>query len=400
MSAAPGTGRISRRLRAATQVLGMLPTGFRTDLDELPQSKAPRWMLWSWIASAAATLVVLGCTLVGPMDEFVLATGLVRPADYALVFPESGGVIAEVSAHPGMEVKKDQVLAKLDTADLDRDQVAVDAELAQADADRAIADAQLAAVREAPLGPDLQFQARSVERQKQVVEMRHVLLERMESLGQTNNVSLLELTRERLAVQGTELELERSRQAVALLGGGYAQAQVAQAEARARAAAARIDGLAAKRGLIVRELARRTVRAPADGLVVSRAVRFPGEKVDIGTALFKLAYGSATQLRLYASEDRVNRIKKGMTVRFRTRSDPDRLTPMSIGRVEEVALDRALAKDDTEHLAVGASYAIDVAVGKASTDLPLGAAIDAEIVLGERPFWHLLLLKKEPVAAK
>lgn len=389
----PGTA--SRRLRAVTQVPEMLPSGFRADADALRRSLAPRWMIWSWVAAAFVTLIVLAATLRGPMDEFVLATGVVRPADYTLVFPQASGVVAEVAAHPGQEVKKDEVLARLDSLDLDRDLAEVDATLGQAEAERAIAEAQLAATREAPLSPDLLFQAQSSERQQQVVRMRHDLLDRLEVLGQTNNVSVLDLTRERLGVQSAELDLERAKQAKALLSGGYAQAQIAIVEARSKAASARCAALSVRRELLGRELERRVVRAPADGLVVSRAVRYPGEKVEIGTALFKLAYGVETQLRLYASEDRVNRIKPGMRVRFRPRSDPDRLTPMSIGTVAEVALDRALAKEDSEHPERGSSYAIDVAVERGRVALPLGAAVDAEIVLGERPFWRILLLKPD-----
>lgn len=386
---------ISRRMRSITGVPDMLPTGFRTRSEKLPYAKPPRWMTWIWIAAAILTSVVLAGTLLGPMDESVLASGVVRPADYALVFPQVGGAVAEVSVTPGTMVKSGQVMARLVTLDLDREQTILGAELSQAQADQAIANAQLAATREAPLGPDLQFQANSVGHQEQVLVLRRDLLKRMEGLGESNNISVLELTRERLNVQASNLDLERSRQAAVLLGGGYAKAQVAAAEARLSAAVAHVTALTAQRALLERELAQRVVRAPADGLVVSRAVRYPGEKVDLGTALFKLAYGSGTRLRLYASEDRVNRIKPGMTVRFRTKSDPDRLTPMSFGRVEEVALDRDLSKEDTERADRRGSYAVDVAVGAEVVNLPLGAEVDAEIVLGVRPFWHLLMFKKE-----
>lgn len=389
------TSAASARLRRAT-VSEMLPNGFHTPSEELPRSTAPKWMTWTWIGSVVLTVVVLGGTLLGPMDEFVLTTGMVRPAEYALVLPQISGQIASVEATPGMRVKAGQVLAHLDTLDLERERATLNADLAQAEADLAIALAQSSAVREAPLPPELLFQARSAQRQQQVVGMRHDLLTRMEGLGQSNNVSLLELTRERMNTLSAELDLERCRQAQTLLNGDYAKAQIAMGEGRDRAASARVAGLRERLTVLDQQLARRIIRAPADGLVISRAVRFPGEKVEQGTALFKLAFGTATQLRLYASEDRVNRIKPGMLVRFRTRSDPDRLHPMSIGRVEEVALDRALTKEDGESIEHRGSYAIDVTTeisANPATNLPLGAAVDAEIVLGERPFWHLLLLR-------
>lgn len=379
----------SARLRRAT-VGDMLPNGFHTPSDSLPRSTAPRWMTWTWITSVGLTFAILGGTLLGPMDEFVLTTGIVRPADYALVLPQESGLVAEVGATPGMHVKTGQVLVRLDTLDLERERASLNADITTAEADLAVSIAQSMAVREAPLPPELLFRARSTQRQQQVVGMRHDLLARMEGLGQTNNVSLLELTRERMNTLSAELDLDRCRQAQSLLDGDYAKAQIAVGMARDRLAQARLDGLHQRLIILDQQLARRTIRAPADGLVVSRAVRFPGEKVEQGTALFKLAFGSAAQVRLYASEDRVNRIKPGMLVRFRTRSDPDRLHPMSLGRVSEVALDRALTKEDGEVTAHRGSYVIDVAT---DAEIPLGSEVDAEIVLGERPFWHLLLLR-------
>lgn len=382
----------SESFRGRRQTLpDMLPTGFRDRGGKLARSRPPGWMTWAWVGAAAATLAVLAATLAGPMDEIVLAGGEVRPAEYALVFPQAGGTVAEVLVHPGQRVRAGEILARLDAFDLERQRADLDADLAQARADQAMAAAQAAAARQAPLPPDLLYQARIRARLETVVTMRRDLLARLEALSGSSSVSLLELVRERLAVQVAELDLERSRQAEALQAGDYARAQVAAAEGRQRAADARVAGLEARRVLLDRELERRVVHAPADGLVVSRAVRFAGEKVELGAALFKLAYGSATRLRLSASEDRVDRIKPGMLVRFRPRSDPDRLRPLAVGRVEEVALDRELGA------AADGTYAIDVAVERAG-ELPLGAAVDAEIVLGQRPFWRVLLLRAEAPA--
>jgi multidrug resistance efflux pump len=306
--------------------------------------------------------------------------------------------VAEVVVHAGQEVRAGDVLARLDTFDLDRERGEIRAGLAQSEADRAMAAADLAAVREAPLPPELLFQARTLPRQREAVAMRRDVLARLESLVERQSVSVLELTRERLAVQELELAVERSAQADGLLAGEYAKAQIAAAEARLRAAAARGAALSARTVELERELDRRVVRAPADGIVVARSVRFPGEKVEIGSALFKIAHGPATRLRLYASEDRVDRMKPGMAVRFRPRSDPDRLRPYSLGRIVSVALDRELAGERVEGDGTSGSYGIDVEVERAESDLPLGAAVDAEIVLGEKAFWRALLLTGEAPA--
>lgn len=354
-------------------------------------------MTWAWIAAVISTFICVGLTLSGPMDEFVLAQGVVRPADYALVFPNVAGTVAEVPLHAGDQVKAGALLCRLDTSDLDHARNGLEAELAQSQAALAITQADLAATRAAPMAHELLFQARGVAKQREVVAMRRELLTRMEQAGGEGSLPLVELTRERLAVKAAEADLERGVQAAALLDGGYAEAAVAAAEGRSRAAAAHLQGLTVQLKNLDEELKRREVRAPVDGQVVSRAVRFPGEQVVLGTALFKIAKGDATQIRLYASEDRVNRIKPGMVVRFRPRSDPDRLARLSAGTVLDVALDRDLSKEDSEHPERRGAYAIDVTVEPGAAALPLGAAVDAEIVLDERPFWRLLMIKKAAV---
>lgn len=370
----------------------LVPPGFRLRSEELRRSLPPRWMTWAWIGALLGTLLCLSLTLLGPMDEFVLAQGVVRPADYALVFPATNGTVARVEVASGDQVRTGAVLCRLDTTDLDQQAADLAISIAQARAALAIADAELAATRAAPVSQDLLLQARSLPHQREVVAMRRELLARMEQAGGEGGLPIVELTRERLGVKAAEVDLERAAQAATLLDGGYAAAAIAVAEGRRAVAAAHLDGLTTRLAHLEAERERRIVRAPADGQVVSRAVRFTGEQVALGTALFKIAKGSATQIRLYASEDRVDRIKPGMLVRFRSRSDPDRLSRMSAGRVLSVALDRDLRQEDAERPQDSGAYAIDVAVDDL-TALPLGAAVDAEIVLEARPFWRLFLIR-------
>jgi len=372
----------------------LVPPGFRVRSEALPKSKPPRWMTWAWMTAACGTVICLALTLTGPMDEFVLTQGVVRPADYALVFPSVAGTAEEVPPHSGDQVKAGQILCRLDTSDLRHQRATLEAEVAQAQAALAITEADLAATKAAPIAHDLMFLAKNVDQQRQVVAMRRELLTRMEQAGTDGSLPLVELTRERLAVKAAETDLGRAIQAAAFLDGGYASAAIAASEGRTQAAAAHLQGLVANVRNLDDELERRIVRAPTDGQIVSRAVRFPGEQVVLGTALFKIAKGNSTQLRLYATEDRVNRIKPGMKVRFRPRSDPDRLARMAAGRVIDVALDRDLSKEDNDHPERRGTYAIDVTVEAGAPALPLGAAVDAEIVLEERPFWRLLLMKK------
>ncbi len=360
----------------------------RLQAESLPQSNAPRWMSLIFAISGLLCVLATGIVLLGPMDERVLAPGVVRPSDYALVFPAAAGTVAEVAAEPGSMVVAQQLLARLDCRELERERDTVIQSVARAEAELATAVAE--ALRAIPT--EMTLQAAEVPRLRAMVQERRKLLDRMEASGDGRGLSMVELVRERLAFQSLERELERSERVASLLAGPWAAASQASAEARVRAAEAGLAGLRARLSHIQSDIALREVRAPADGLLVNRAVRFRGEKVELGQALFKIARGPGARLRLYAGEDRVDRIRPGMIVLFRPKSDPDRLKSPRTGVVERVALDRTLEADQGDGPPAG-TYAIDVSVDSQVGDLPLGASVEAEIVLGKRSFIRLMMTK-------
>jgi len=355
---------------------------------ELPKSVAPKWMSWVFIGAACLAVVATSVVLLGPMDERVLAPGVVRPADYALVFPAAEGTVAEVPAQPGQRVAHGQLLARLDCRELERERDTVTQSVARAEAE--LATAVAAALQAIPT--DMSLQAAEAPRLRAMVAERRKLLERMEASGDGRGLSLVELVRERLALQSLERELERAERVEGLLSGTWAQASKDAAAARVRASEAALAGLRVRLVHIQSDIALREVRSPVDGMLVNRAVRFQGEKVVLGQALFKIARGSAARLRLYAGEDRVDRIRPGMKVLFRPKSDPNRLRAPRTGVVEEVALDRTLEAEQGDGPPAG-TYAIDVTVDEQIGDLPLGASVEAEIVLGQRSFIELLMTK-------
>ena len=361
----------------------------RLPVSSLPQAIAPRWMSRIFILAGVLCVLATCIVLLGPMDERVLAPGVVRPSDYLLVFPAAVGTVAEVAAEPGARVTQGQLLARLDCRELERERDTVTQSVARADAELATAVAD--ALRAIPT--DMSLQAAETPRLRSMVEERRRLLERMEASGDGRGLSLVELVRERLAFQSLERELERSERVVSLLSGTWAKASQDAADARVRAAEAGLAGLRARLAHIQTDIALREVRAPADGLLVNRAVRFRGEKVDLGQALFKIARGPGARLRLYAGEDRVDRIHPGMKVLFRPKSDPDRLKSPRTGVIEQVALDRTLDADQGDGPPAG-TYAIDVAIDNQVGDLPLGASVEAEIVLGKRSFIRLMMTAK------
>lgn len=369
---------------------------YRTALPDLPRVFPPRWMRGSMFWGTALTVAVSLFTLLNPMDEFVTAPGEVRPADYAYVFSRASGLIESIEILDGQRVTKGQVLARLDGWEVRKQMTQIDGEIAQAEAELAMAQATARKVAAAPVPAEFLFSAVEMERQKEIQTLQQDYLRRLNELQKTGAASATETLNLRLQLIASESLLKRSQQAYDLFKGDYGAASQAEALERERMLQARLTTLRAKRELAAADLKRLEIVSPEDGVILATARRFPGEKIEAGATLFKITDADRTELRLYATEDRVNLIQPGQLVRFRANNNPDRLAPLAVGRVSRVARDRDLPT--SEDTGSRGTYRVTVSIEKEPYPLAVGATVEAEIVLERRPFWRLLFLK--PQAAK
>ena len=240
-------------------------SAYLTSADDLPRAHPPGWLKVISIFTLLGLALFLAASLVSPIDEYVVATGEVRPLDYTLIFSPANGVLHELLVEDGDTVQPGQVVARLWILP---EQVAIDP-------------------------------------------------------------------------------------------GGLKPFDIT---------------------------------SPAAGRVLSTARLLEGERVFLGSPIVKLVRGDEQTIRLYANEDRIDRIRPGLEVRFRVRSNPDRLAPYARARITRVARDRDLALEDQTNLPP-ASYYIRATVEQAPYDIPYGAQLDAEIILDQKPFWRRFFLR-------
>lgn len=375
---------------------------YRLPLAKLPKAVPPRWMYTSMLWSIGVTVVLTAATLLSPMDEYVTAPGEVRPAEYAYVFSRAEGILETIDVKDGEKVRQGQVLARLDGWEIRKRIREIEADIAQTEAELAMAEAAQRKVTAAPVPAEFLFSAVEMERQKEIQGLQQDYLHRLNELQKTGAASGTELLNIRLQLIASESMLKRSQQAYDLFKGDYGAASQTEAAEKVRVTEARLAGLRSRLESAQSDLKRLEIIAPGDGNILTTARRFPGEKIAAGTALFKISDDNdKTELRLYATEDRVNLIQPGQLVRFRANNNPDRLAPLAIARVTEVARDRDLAsEDDAADTNRRSTYRVKAAIEKEPYPLAVGATVEAEIVLERRPFWRLLLMKPQPTGAK
>lgn len=95
-------------------------------------------------------------------------------------------------------------------------------------------------------------------------------------------------------------------------------------------------------------------------------------------------------LILHAARDRMGWIRLGQRVRFRKIIDPDLLAPMGGGIVSGME-ERGSRESRGEFPAQSVRPKIQVQVESVPSDLAIGEGVEAEIVIGSRPMWQLLL---------
>ena len=377
---------------ASRAVSPLCSQDFKTPPSGLRPVIPPRWMGQGLAAVIVATILSTAWVLFSPMDEYINAPGEVRPADFSYVYSRSDGLLDSVLVVDGEHVEQKQVLARLDPWEISKTIEQIQGQIEQAKAELELASSTARKVIAAPVPPEFLFSSLEVESQKEVQDIQQNYLRRLNDLQKSGAASGTEVLNVRLQLIASETLLKRSQQASQLFTGSYGNAARDEAGNKQKVAAAHLDSLEKSLASAYEDLKRLEIIASESGMILATASRFPGEKVRAGEPLFKITSTSSTELRLYATEDRVNRIRAGQLVRFRANNNPDRLAPLATGRVTEVALDRELdpAEDKT---AARSPYRIKVAVEKTPYPLAIGAIVQAEIIIDRRPFWRLLFLK-------
>lgn len=261
---------------------------------------------WPWTTPAANQLV-----LYGNVD--------VRQVDLAF---QAIGRLKELRFEEGDTVKAGQTVALLEPETY-RDL----SELA-----RARVEAQRIAVQRLEAGSRREEIARdraTVEANRAAVVDAEVLLKRRAELVQSGNVSRQLYDEAKNAYDSARARLDVSSQALRLTEIGPRQEDIDQAKAM-------LHAQEATRSLAERRLEDTDLKAPADGIILSRIVE-PGAMVGPNTPVYTVALTDKVWVRTYVSEPDLGRVRPGLEVKISTDTDPGRSYDGWIGFISPTA---------------------------------------------------------------
>lgn len=290
------------------------------------------WTKQSWILLVAALLALGGGYYAwqkladgGLPDGIASGNGRIEAVEID-VSTKAPGRIAEILVNEGEFIEAGQVLARMDTTQLEAQRRQAEAQLQRArigiDTAKSLV-VQREAERAAALAVIAQRQAQ--------LDAATSKLERSEQLAQRGNVSRQVLDDDRAAAQGAQAALEAARAQLAASEAaiGAAKAQVIDAEASVDAAQAAIESISA-------DIDDSTLVSPRDGRVQYRVAQ-SGEVLSAGGRILNLVDLSDVYMTFFLPTGEAGRIAIGTEVRLVLDAAPQYVIPARVTFVADVA---------------------------------------------------------------
>jgi len=265
----------------------------------------------------------------GPITAVVAATGTVNPVLSVQVGSQLSGQIRELFADFNTRVTAGQPVARLDTRTIEARQAAALADLQSATAAVAVARAQgeraeadLGSARAQLLAAQARLESAEAQARDAEAELGRARDLRARGVNAERDLSRAQFVAERLRAEVSGARAAIAQQDAMLLGAEAARrtatAQIAAAEAAQAQRAAQLQQVEV-------DLTNATIRAPIDGVVISRNVDI-GQTVAVSLQspiLFQIA-ANLEEMEVWATVDEsdIGRIRPGQEVSFTVAAHP------------------------------------------------------------------------------
>jgi multidrug resistance efflux pump len=329
-----------------------------------------------------------GVLAVVRIDEKVSSPGVIEPIEFEEVRAREPHLIEGIAVDEGDEVTEGQVLARLDTRDIDEALAQQEQKIELLRSQRLVAVAALEKAAAIPFEKRLELARLNVERAKEQHKNASDLVERTLELRQKGFASKRELELARsaekmagLELQGSEQQLEMAEQDPERKDVQKAQSQVAHVDAQLAAASEEKDRL-------LSQLEERLVVAPRNGRIVGIYLE-EGEKPDPGDVLFEIDGGGGWIAKLSIPEAFIGKLEVGQRARISCPAYPYRLYGYATGKLAFIG-ESAIRESTPAHF-----FGI-VEVAESPFPLKNGASVRVEIITDRVSPFQIMFGKKTP----
>jgi len=260
-------------------------------------------------------------------------TGFVEGEERVLRSEVTGRVL-EVSFGEGAAVPANEVVARLDDADIQSRIASKQHELAVLDADIATQEERIRLV-ESTWARDLNARRADLRQAEAAATLARKTFEREQGLVKTGASTAQLLDDRRAALDQAVSALERAKEMLA---------RTAAEERKIALARDELDMLHAKRNLTLAQLdelrvtaAKYTIRAPAVATVVQTQFIWPGELAQPGSPIVSVLDPADKYVQVYVPAADVTRFRVGQRVEIELDSEPGRRVPGEVSFVADQA---------------------------------------------------------------
>ncbi|NPV29063.1 MAG: HlyD family efflux transporter periplasmic adaptor subunit [Firmicutes bacterium] len=252
----------------------------------------------------------------GSIVNAVKATGTIEAVKSVGLNFKTGGVIKEIYVKPGDRVKEGQLLACLDTSDLE-------AQVVQARANLKAAEAKLRLLEAGPLETEIAQAEANVAQAQVAYKSAEEALKRDQALFEVGALAQADLDNSLANRDTAAAKLRQAQAALEALKSGNRPEDIAAAQAQ-------VDAARAQLMLAQNDLDSARLRAPFDGVIAAvrgetgqRTSGGGSESSDSSTGLITLIT-TGLQLRAQVNEADISQVKVGQKATFTVNAFPER----------------------------------------------------------------------------
>ncbi len=288
--------------------------------------------------------------------------GNVDIRDVSLGFRVSGR-IAQMAVEEGDPVKAGQLLSGLDKTPFNDNVALQTANVAQQ-------EANLAKLEAGSRPEEIEQAKANVASRKAALENARGVYERQQQLAQRDFASKQAYDNAVSALHQAEADLKSAEQALQLAIQGPRKEDI-------EAARAALQGARAQKQIAETSLGDTELHAPADGIVLTRAVE-PGTIVSVGMTVYTLSLQKPVWVRAYVGEPQLGLVHPGEPVKLYTDTRPNHPYDGQVGFVSPVA-EFTPKSVETPELRADLVYRFRVTVGNPDAALRQGMPVTVRL---------------------
>lgn len=341
-----------------------------------------RIIIW---CSSGALVVILGVITLVPVDERILASGVISSEHDTHLFAPTDGILGALKVREGERVTAGQPVILLDDTEWRERLRQVEATIHSARAELAQRKAAMEATAGLPLPKELWHTQEELTLARERIRTEELQTQRTRNLYEKGLVSRQDLERVQLNLETAKTDENKIADNLRVLESGLEEKILGAAAAEIETAYSDLRRLELERDLCLEAVERCVLRAPEDGTVTLVAKRRPGVKVTRGEDLAHIAHGKPVRVEIFCGENQYHRIQPGQRVVMRSKAFDAMRHGYIEGVVEQVGIEPINAENGEPRFRVLGR------IEYSPQPLVLGSTVEARIIIRRVPLWRLII---------